>query len=232
MKRILTILVAATITTVLAVGVVAAAVPDASGVIHGCFSGQGAKAKGGAQLNILDTASATCANNQSPIAWNQTGPQGPQGTQGAQGPQGPQGTQGPQGIQGPVGPSNAYSTSNLNDVLPFAANQELLALTLDLPAGSFVIAGKVNVFNQTGGENEDVTCSLRHGLTGNQLIDYSGARIGTPNGVDSFAMLSLTGTLTLASPETIRLLCASTSTGAAGRWPQLNAIQVGTLTAN
>jgi hypothetical protein len=68
-----------------------ASIPDASGVIHGCYSANGAKGTGGAALSIVDDSSANCGKNLQPITWNQTGPQGPQGVQGAQGPQGPAG---------------------------------------------------------------------------------------------------------------------------------------------
>src|SRR5512140_3773448 len=92
--------------------------PDASGVIHGCYN-----SINGTQ-RIIDTAVASCKIGETPIQWNQTGPQGPQGptgTQGPQGPQGPQGAQGPQGIQGlqgpkgdtgPAGSSRVYWASN------------------------------------------------------------------------------------------------------------------------
>jgi len=51
-----------------------AAIPDANGVIHGCYS------KGKGVLRIVDTEQGeTCASNETAIQWNQTGPPGPQG---------------------------------------------------------------------------------------------------------------------------------------------------------
>src|SRR4029079_18034594 len=73
-------------------------VPDASGVIHGCYN-----STNGTQ-RIIDTAVASCKIGETAIQWNQTGPQGPPRPAGPQGPQGPQGSQGPQGIQGVQGP--------------------------------------------------------------------------------------------------------------------------------
>jgi Collagen triple helix repeat (20 copies) len=95
---------------VLSVGIAFAAIPDASGVINGCFvSGQG-------QLRVIDKDKGeTCKSNETAISWNQkgpkgdTGPQGATGVQGATGPPGatgqpgPQGQTGPQGTQGPAG---------------------------------------------------------------------------------------------------------------------------------
>jgi len=76
----------------LGTGVSYAAVPDGNGVIHGCYSPNGSKATNGTQLNIVDTARASCNGAQQEIAWNQTGPQGPAGSKGDKGDPGPAGT--------------------------------------------------------------------------------------------------------------------------------------------
>jgi hypothetical protein len=70
-------------------GIVGATIPDPSGVYHGCL-------KNG-NLRVIDSATESCKQNETPITWNQTGPAG------IQGPQGPQGIQGAQGLQGPAG---------------------------------------------------------------------------------------------------------------------------------
>lgn len=73
-------------------GTALAAIPDAGGVIHGCYL----KVDGG--LRVIDTeAGQTCRSAETELAWNQTGPQGPQGEPGPHGPKGPQGPEGPQG---------------------------------------------------------------------------------------------------------------------------------------
>jgi collagen triple helix repeat protein len=100
-------------------GVAYAAIPDSSGVIHGCYS-----TKTGA-LRVIDSA-AKCGSGEIALNWNQqgpkgatgaagpqgpagpagpAGPQGPKGDTGAPGPAGPQGAQGPQGNPGPAGPA-------------------------------------------------------------------------------------------------------------------------------
>lgn len=71
---------------------------------YGCIS------KGGS-LSVVSISPITCPQNQTPINWNQIGPQGPPGEKGLQGIQGPKGDKGdtgdtgPQGIQGPAGPA-------------------------------------------------------------------------------------------------------------------------------
>lgn len=59
-----------------------ASIPDANGVIHGCF-----RTSTGA-LRIIDSATQTCNSNETTLTWNQTGPQGPTGPIGPQGPAG------------------------------------------------------------------------------------------------------------------------------------------------
>jgi hypothetical protein len=61
----------------IAAGVAYATIPDASGVIHGCY----AKANG--QLRVINTdAGGKCVSSEMPLNWNQTGPQGPAGQNG------------------------------------------------------------------------------------------------------------------------------------------------------
>src|SRR5262245_38049663 len=79
-----------------------AAIPDSSGVIHGCYG------KSGGQLRVIDSAKSTaCAKTELALNWNQTGPQGPQGPMGAQGLAGAQGPKGETGARGAAGPTGA-----------------------------------------------------------------------------------------------------------------------------
>ena len=73
---------------VLAVAVAGAAIPDSSGVIHGCFG------KGGV-LRVIDPTADSCGKQQTPLDWNVQGPAGAQGPVGPAGPQGPKGDPGP-----------------------------------------------------------------------------------------------------------------------------------------
>lgn len=58
-------------------GIAYATIPDSGGVIHGCV------AKGTGNLSVIDTeAGEACNAKQTPLDWNQTGPQGPPGPPG------------------------------------------------------------------------------------------------------------------------------------------------------
>jgi hypothetical protein len=79
-----------------------AAIPDTSGVIHGCYK------KNVGNLRLVDpSAGGTCRPSETTISWSQTGPQGPAGPQGSAGPPGPKGDTGATGPQGPAGPTGA-----------------------------------------------------------------------------------------------------------------------------
>jgi hypothetical protein len=93
---------AATAAAFVCAGIAYAAIPDGSGVIHGCFKGNG-------DLRVIDPAAAkkqdqACKHNETALDWSQQGPAGPQGATGPQGPAGPAGTAGDQGPAGPSGP--------------------------------------------------------------------------------------------------------------------------------
>jgi hypothetical protein len=88
-------LTAAIIVTAGTAAVAYAAIPGGDGVIHGCYS------KSGGALNVV--SGTTCKSNETPLSWNQAGPQGPTGDQGDPGPKGDQGDPGPAGPEGPKG---------------------------------------------------------------------------------------------------------------------------------
>ena len=80
-------------------------IPDATGVIHGCYlTNTGA-------LRVINTdAGQSCKSNELALQWSQTGPPGPKGDTGATGPEGPKGDTGATGAVGPdsrAGPSGA-----------------------------------------------------------------------------------------------------------------------------
>lgn len=94
---------------------VQASIPDASGVIHGCYNTSLAHGNPTGALRVIDTAkaNANCASWEAPLNWNAdgitgatgaTGPSGPTGARGLTGPTGPKGTTGAKGSTGPTGP--------------------------------------------------------------------------------------------------------------------------------
>jgi len=223
MKRFVVTLVGASLSVVLTFGVALAAIPDGGGVIHGCYSANGSKVKGGTALNIVDSGSNVCSNGQASVAWNQTGPQGPQG---------PQGDQGIQGIQGPAGPSDAFGATQ-PDILNFTTGEQI-AVSLTLPAGSYAMAAKVTVGNRGDDTLGAFLCSLRHGQTGNVGIDESGVQLsgGAPSAPGSTATLPFAGTLVISGTDTVNLLCGTTSPDAFVQFGQITAVKVATVTAN
>ena len=58
---------------------VIAAVPDASGAIHGCYLKNAGLFDGKGTVRIIDTATDSCKTNENAISWSQTGPKGDPG---------------------------------------------------------------------------------------------------------------------------------------------------------
>jgi len=191
---------AVSIMAVLLTGIVAfASIPGGDGVINGCYK------KSGGTLRVIDPAVSQCDSRaETPISWNQTGPQGPQGIQGVQGPvgpagpqglQGPQGTTGATGETGPAGPVGAAGTSEVWTASG-AIGQE--TLSINVPAGSYVINAKGNGINGVFGDSSQIlACSLSTGDTGALRIEA---------GDDG--SISLQNALPFNSPTTITLICS------------------------
>ena len=123
-KLIKPALVALAIVGALVVGGIAyATIPDAGGVIHGCYQ------KNQGTLRVIDTDKAqTCASSESPLNWSQTGQQGP---------------------PGPTGPSDIWSVDGYNaglKSLPFQTPVDL-ATTSTLPAGSYFVQAETEAEN-------------------------------------------------------------------------------------
>ena len=103
-----------------AVSVAMATIPDASGVIHGCYS---TVPPTSGQLRVIDTdKTRSCGRNEKPLDWNQ------QGRNGATGPTGPV------GATGPSGTSVGWFTEGSGTI---RTSQQLASLSL--PAGTFMV---------------------------------------------------------------------------------------------
>ena len=126
----ITLLVAA-----VAAGAVAyAAIPDESGMIHGCYS-----TKDGA-LRVIDPAAGGSCNTskESSLTWNQTGP------------------------EGPPGPSAGFQAAKRAqvDLLQGAADTTIVSIA-DLPAGSYIITGHTAAVNFDGSVQGYVRCGIK-----------------------------------------------------------------------
>ncbi len=89
-------------------GIAYASIPDASGVIHGCYL-----AKNGS-LRVIQSPGGACTAGETALNWSQTGLKGAtgtNGTNGATGPTGPAGTGGTNGTNGATGPTGPTGSS-------------------------------------------------------------------------------------------------------------------------
>src|SRR5262245_24486282 len=66
-------------------GIAFATIPDASGVIHVCYT------KSGGALRVIDDGVTTCKQGETALEWNVQGVPGPPGAPGEPGPPGPPG---------------------------------------------------------------------------------------------------------------------------------------------
>jgi len=157
-----------------------AEIPDADGVIHGCYKAQSDES---GNFRVIDKAAgSTCKNSEILLHFSQTGPQGPTGPQGIIGPQGQQGAmglQGPQGLTGPQGPSGPQgsqgppgaSTGGRAFVASGPSNVGLSSETRTIvskqvPAGSYIIS--FNGYFTSGGSFAGIRCVMR---VGGVLVD-------------------------------------------------------------
>jgi hypothetical protein len=131
------------------------------------------------------------------------GPQGPAGPQGATGATGPAGPTGPTGPQGPAGVGHAYVDSN-DSVVTLDSSSPVVA-SVTVPAGSYLIFGKTNLFNNDGSD-QGANCKLS---TGNIARTRLGA---SPNGQ---ATVSLQDTaLNVPDATMITMTCGTFNGGA------------------
>ena len=74
---------------------VQASIPDANGVIHGCYSKPSSNVVPPGTLRVVDSdLGESCHANEVTLSWSQRYPTGPTGRQGPTGPQGPKGDRG------------------------------------------------------------------------------------------------------------------------------------------
>lgn len=159
------------------------------------------------------------------------GPAGPAGPSGQPGPAGPAGPVGPVGPAGPAGPSSAFSRASDLPIKFAGGGESVQVLSINLPAGNYVVNGKVLADNNLG-LNVTTTCSL---VLGEIIIDNGEGRdielqadtVPSTAGDRDFFVVQGSGTLT--EPGRVRMIC-SAETGE-GNWTNyaLSAVKVGVL---
>ncbi|CAN5560536.1 hypothetical protein BH20ACT18_BH20ACT18_06340 [soil metagenome] len=138
------------------------------------------------------------------------------------------GPAGPAGPAGPRGPSDAFSSQSGTNIQAFVANTDQTVATVALPAGKFVLTGKV-VANNNEAVARQVDCSLNLGPTqldnlfGDAGLDIQGST------TDDRVVISLTGAGTLAAAGNATVVCRTN--GGSGNWiaRSITAIQVATV---
>jgi len=200
------------IVAVLGAGTLAyAGIPGPDGTIHACIT----NGLGGGGLRAVESADE-CKRNESAIDWNREGPVGPPGPRGEPGPEG---ERGPQGATGPAGTSRAFEASADGPIdLPDDGSTFDGVLTLDVPAGSYVV--NATVLLRTDGFGEDATMGCL--LTGGGLFTGHNGFAEGRNGFD----LPMMGTAEFTSPGTIEMSCGGLGGNPEARFPVITAIKV------
>lgn len=134
-------------------GIAWATIPDASGVIHGCYRTAN-PAKGA--LTVIDTGlGETCPSGTVGLNWNQIGPQGPAGATGSTGPQGPSGSPGISGYQ--------VLTQHAVDIEPSSSDMfEVRGRSMGAPAGKVILSGGYDFDPGFAGNNPRLFVARSH----------------------------------------------------------------------
>jgi hypothetical protein len=152
-------------------------------------------------------------------------PAGQQGPRGEAGPRGAEGPRGEQGVAGQRGPSNAYY--DWSETQAGISSAGTLAASLNLPAGNWVITGKVNSFNNGVAATAD--CALFAGPTQIDLALFELQASGEVNELP----VTVHAAVRLATPAAVQLICHEQDAPGVGLLideRRLTAIQVETLT--
>jgi hypothetical protein len=231
-------------------GIAYASIPDSGGVIHGCYSANGANGTNGTELNIINRDSASCSKGQQEITWGQTGRQGPAGKDGvsvtsasldpgdANCPEGGSqftaagasityacnGAKGDKGDTGPAGPSTAYTNygSGIHRLAPFTT-QTVASVTL--PTGSYTLSATPFVINRDLDNSTYVTCSFLSAgtLNGNPVLLAPRDFVGQLS-------IPLIGDVTITTNTAPVFLRCSTTDDVADVGGDMIATRVGTIT--
>jgi hypothetical protein len=148
-----------------------------------------------------------------------------QGVQGIQGLQGPKGEKGEKGDQGDIGPSTGFGASTPDGLAWTGAFQTVQSLTL--PAGSYVVNGKVHA-NNNNAANAIVDCDLR--VDGTPVDDGDDlVRLGNNNQPAERLYLVQSAAVSFSAETTVTIDCDTSVTP--GTWSDrvLTAVKVGAL---
>ena len=189
----------------LAGGAAWASIPDASGVIRGCYPGPGTQARA---LRVIDTdLGQACAADETALSWSQ---QGLRGTTGTQGPAG-------------VGTTDAWFSHDLGTLVDITRGVDLRSI--DLQPGSYVLDGKSTLFNQDTDHLQGAFCEIKVGATDLDRSDVSLENLDSSNPNADESTVPTQAAATFGSPTTVVLRCSGT--GVQASFFALTAMKVG-----
>jgi hypothetical protein len=204
-----------------------AAIPDAGGVIHGCYhvNGQG-QVDGSANLRVIDPASTNkdgkaCKKDETALDWNQQGIPGPQGPQGVPGPQGPQGP------QGPPGAGHAYVSDPNSHEIEQNGDQEIVGLS-GLSAGSYLVFSPIDIVGDDSGFNG--TCIWRINDDPNQFRIANSYTFIYDSADTSFGRAPMLGVVSIPDDNSsLKAFCTTSSDNHPVASGQMIAVKLGAV---
>jgi hypothetical protein len=167
---------------VVAFAAVAIAVALLGGAVLAAIPGAGGEISAcynrSGKVRVIDAeAGETCKSRETPLAWNQIGPRGP---------------------------SDAY-VATMSPLSPLPGGETLTMVSMDVPAGSYVIDAQVRVRSQVIYDGGQISCDLY----GAEQLDIFNVNFAGGIEAESFKekVMPLAGWTTLTTPGTIRIEC-------------------------
>ena len=175
------------------------------------------------RIKTADTKETCSSPKHVMFSFNQTGPAGPQGPAGATGAQGPAGAAGATGPQGPAGADGAGATAFFK-ALTTSVQPGPAILSLNLPAGAYVLMARVRLINgASSGAEASLNCSI--GVPGQLASTETDVNRVLEDGTTSFVVVGAVNAGN--NPFTAFLNCAGIAPLLAGT--NFLAIKLGSL---
>jgi hypothetical protein len=156
---------------------VQASIPDANGVIHGCYNTSLAHGNPTGALRVIDTAKSNgnCASWEAPLNWSaNSGATGPTGVTGPTGPSGPTGPTGPAGLSATAGTAtlaqgSGFQTLATTNGVNLLGNCQPpgfgVAIGLNANGDTYSVSGTEGAAGLVGQENITQSAQLGFGTT-------------------------------------------------------------------
>jgi collagen triple helix repeat protein len=205
-------------------GIAYASIPDASGVIHGCYRPTSG------QLIVIKSNGKGCEKGWTPLNWNQTGPTGaigptgltgptgvtgPTGATGATGLTGATGPTGTTGVTGPTGPtgtlSSVYVTAFVSNLAPVAPGGTVPFDTVVIGSAGIVVGALPDkTFTVLATGVYQVTVDMQSGSSLQVQLSVNGVVVWPPVPLPCIpsngASCGFTTMVSLTAPAVVRLV--------------------------